>query len=140
MIHTDASQFLRRVLFTDALICALFGMFLCATAAPLASFTGLGSDLLFWAGIALLPIAAFMAFTARRRLIQAFSVQLIVAGNALWVVGSLAALILSPAVNPWGAALIVGQAAAVAGLLTLEGIALRRLQSALNVALSAGRD
>lgn len=140
MIHTDASQILRRVLFTDALICALFGMFLCATAAPLAAFTGLATGLLFPAGIALLPIAAFMAFTAMRRSLHVFSVQAIVAGNVVWVVGSVVALVLSPGVNSWGAALVVGQAATVAGLLTLEWIGLRRLQSALKVALSAGRD
>lgn len=105
----------------DAATCSAMGALLLAFSAPIAGLTAIPAALLFWAGAALLPIAAFMALSARARPVPAWAAALVVAGNGLWVAASLA-LPLSGAIAPNGLgwAFLLVQAAAVALLALLE--------------------
>jgi hypothetical protein len=120
------TAFLRRVLFADAATCVATGLFLALLAAPLAPYLGLGAGLLLYAGLALLPIAAFIAWVAAREHISPAGVWLVIVGNVLWVLASLALLF---AVSPTalGYAFVVGQALIVAALAEMEYVGLRKV-------------
>jgi hypothetical protein len=112
---------LRAILALDALACLGMGAGLAALAPALAGLTDLPSAFVRAAGLALLPVGAFILWAASRRDVPAWAVALIVAGNAAWVVLSVA-LPLAGLVRPnaLGLALLLGQAAAVAALAALE--------------------
>lgn len=127
MTTNDATR-LRTVLYLDAAICTVFGLFCAGLAGPLSGFTGLPGDLLFYAGLALLPVAVFMAFAARQATPSRLLVWMILLGNEAWILGSIAILIfgiVEP--NTLGCAFVVAQAVAVLPLVLLEYQGLRRL-------------
>jgi hypothetical protein len=112
---------LRTVLAFDAATCAVMGAALMAGAGPIASLTLVPPALLSYAGLALLPIAAFMALVALPANPPAFGVWLVILGNAGWVIASLALIFgdwIAP--NMLGVAFIGAQAVAVAILAALE--------------------
>jgi len=118
---------LRSLLLADAATCAALGLVLDLGAAPIAALTGLPAGLLLYAGLALLPIAAFLALIALRPALQPLGSRLAVAGNVAWVATSLALLASGwGAPNGLGVAFVLVQALAVAGLALLEFAALRR--------------
>jgi hypothetical protein len=123
---------LRRILALDALTCAGAGLLMAGGSAVLAPVTGLPSALLLWAGLALFPVAALLAWLSRRAQAPAALAWLVVLGNAGWVAGSVLVLF---AARPTfiGEAFVVGQALAVAVLTVLEFNGLRRA-SALSAA------
>ena len=117
---------LRALLLVDAATCAAMGLALALGARPLAALTGLPDALLLYAGLALLPVAAFLALVALRPALQPAGGWLAVAGNAAWVAASLALLASGwVAPNGLGVAFVLVQALAVAGLTLLELAALR---------------
>jgi hypothetical protein len=119
---------LRSLLLIDAATCATLGLVLDLGAAPIAALTGLPAGLLLYAGLALLPIAAFLALIALRPALQPIGARLAIAGNTAWVAASLALLASSwGAPNGLGVAFVLVQALAVAGLTLLELAALRRI-------------
>lgn len=121
-------NYLRRVLLVDATTCALTGLLMTAAAGALADLTAVPSSLLSGAGVALLPIAAFIAFVATRAQLSTAAVWLIIVGNAAWVIGSIWLLadgIVSP--NALGYVFVGGQALAVAVLAELEFFGVRAL-------------
>lgn len=124
---TTSLTSLRTLLLIDAATCAAMGLALGLGAAPSAALTGLPYTLLVWAGLALLPIAAFLALVALRPALHAAGGRLAVAGNAGWVLASIG-LLASGWVQPnaLGVAFVLAQAAAVAALTLLELAALRR--------------
>lgn len=116
---------LRRILLVDAATCVVTGLALALFATPLASRLGLPQPLLFYAGLALLPAAALMAWVAARTTVPVSGAWVVVAGNALWALASVALLFfLSP--RPLGYAFVIAQAVAVAVLAELEYVGLRR--------------
>jgi hypothetical protein len=119
------STFVRRVLFLDAATCAGMGLALTLLAEPLAPFLGLPAALLFYAGIVLLPIAAFIAWVGTREHAPAAGVWLVIAGNAAWVLGSLA-LFLAVSPTALGYAFVIAQALVVVALAELEYVGLRK--------------
>jgi hypothetical protein len=120
------TAFVRRVLFVDAATCVGTGLFLALLAAPLAPFLGLPAELLLYAGLALLPIAAFIAWVATREQMSAAGVWLVIIGNVGWVLASLALLFaVSPTVL--GYAFVIGQALIVAALAEMEYVGLRKV-------------
>lgn len=127
MLNTSFPVFLRRVLLVDAATCVLTGALLALGADALSPLFGLPEALLREAGIVLFPIAAFIAFTGTRSALSARMVWLVIAGNALWVVGSIG-LLLSGWVAPTavGQVFVLVQALAVAVLAELEYFGLRR--------------
>jgi len=112
---------LPRILAVDAATCAAMGVALVFAADPAGSLTGIPAPLLYWAGMALVPIAGFMAVVARMAPIPIWAINLIILGNALWVLASIA-LPLSSAISPspMGWLFLLGQAAVVAALTLLE--------------------
>ena len=80
--------FLRRVLGLDALTCLAMGALLSVASQPLAPILGLPAELLFWAGILLLPTAAFMGFLATRQAPPALLVWVVILGNLGWAIES----------------------------------------------------
>ena len=108
------------------------GALLIAFAGPIASLTDLPPGFLSLAGIALIPVSAFMAGTAVRARAPRWAARLIVAGNVLWAAASLLVVfggVVAP--NALGLALIVGQAAVVAALAKLEFDASRAIPATL---------
>jgi hypothetical protein len=117
----------RNIVLLDAVTCAVMGLALVLAAAPLASLTSIPVTILYFAGVALLPIAAFMAAVALGRVRSLAGPVFVIGGNALWVVASAALMIgdwIAP--NGFGYLFIGAQAAAVAVLAALELAALRR--------------
>jgi hypothetical protein len=98
---------------------------LVVAARAIAGLTALPEALLLLVGLSLLPIAAFMALVATRARPPAALVRPVIAGNALWVAGSVL-LLLAPwiAPNALGVGFVLAQALAVAALAVLERAAL----------------
>ena len=118
------STLLRRTLAVDAVTCAAFGAILFVFGESLSGLLGLPAGLLHWAGLALFPCAALMLIARARRPFA----WLAVAGNAAWVLASIAVLF---ATSPTllGYAFVIAQAAAVAVLAELEYVGLARVAS-----------
>ena len=127
MLNIQSPSFLRRVLVADAFTCVATGMLMLLGAGFLGSVLGLPGALLRGAGLALLPIAGFIAYAGTRAQLSRSMVWTVIAGNVLWVLGSIA-LLLSGWVAPTtaGQAFIVVQAVAVAVLAELEYFGVRR--------------
>lgn len=118
-IHRPLS--LQNLLELDSLTCSLMGVGLISAAGPIGAWTALPAPLLFWAGILLLPIAAFMAVSARSVPIRRWAATIVILGNCAWVIASLT-LPLSGLITPnlLGWLLLVGQAGLVAVLALAE--------------------
>lgn len=127
MLNTSSPVFLRRVLLLDAATCIATGALLALGAGFLSGLFALPEVLLREAGIALFPVAAFIAFTATRSQLSPAMVWLVIAGNILWVAGSVG-LLVSGRVSPsgFGQAFVIAQAVAVAALAELEYFGLRK--------------
>lgn len=117
----------RNIVLFDAVTCVAMGLLLVLAASPLAAWTAIPAALLFYAGLALLPIAAFMAAVARGQVRGLAGAAVVIAGNVLWVIASVELMLgdwIAP--NRFGYAFIGVQALAVAVLAALELYALRR--------------
>ena len=117
----------RNIVLFDAATCAVMGVALVLAASPLAAFTSIPFAVLFYAGLALLPVAAFMAAVGFARVRSVLGPIVVIGGNAAWVVASVA-LMVGDWITPtgFGYALIGVQAAAVTALAALELATLRR--------------
>lgn len=122
---------LARILALDALTCALMGAGLTLGAGPVADLTSLPRGLLLGAGLALLPVAGFIALVARGRIPLVAGTRAVIAGNLGWALASLL-----PIVSGWGTpnalgqGVVLAQAVAVLALTALEHSALRRATAA----------
>lgn len=99
----------------DAISCAGMGVGLIVAARELGHWTNLPSPLLTWAGILLLPIALFMAFSARLTPVPGWAAGVVIIGNIGWTLCSLVlpmAGIVSPNLIGW--IFLIGQAGFVA--------------------------
>lgn len=117
---------LRNLLLIDAATCCAMGGLLVLGSAPVGQLTQIPASFLFYVGLSLFPIAAFMAFVAARPVSNPTTTWLIIIGNGMWVVGS--ALLLTSgwiAPNYLGFGFIAAQAVVVGLLATLEHRALR---------------
>ena len=120
---------LRRVLFADAASCVGMGLFLALLAEPLAPMLGLPGALQRYAGFALLPVGAFMAWVATRPQLPLAGVWTVIVGNVGWVAAS-AALLLATAPTTLGYVFVIGQALVVAALAELEYVSTRAARAA----------
>lgn len=127
MNNAAATQSLSNLLRLDAVTCIAMGAALVLADGFIAGLTGLPALLLFYAGIALLPIGVFIAATAAWWSDAALPVWLIVLGNVGWVLASLAILAEVPSVTSLGFAFVLAQAAVVALFAYLEWRDLSRL-------------
>jgi hypothetical protein len=99
----------------DALTCASMGAALIGGANLIAGWTDIAAAFLFWTGVILLPIAAFMAISARLKPVSGWAVNIVILGNLGWSIASIVlpvAGIISP--NFLGWVLVIGQAIIVA--------------------------
>jgi hypothetical protein len=124
---TLPSNLLRFALIADAVASGATGLLMLGGAGFLAGLLGLPTELLRYAGLALLAFVVFVGFVGTRAEISRTAAALIVVINAAWVVGSVL-LLLSGWVAPTtlGYAFVLAQAAAVAVLAELQWIGLRR--------------
>ena len=126
MSIVDHPKFLRTVLLVDAATCVATGALMSLGATALADLTRLPETLLLGAGLALFPVAGFIALIASRP--SAAGVWIVILGNVGWVVGSLMVLVPGGvAPNALGTAFVIVQAVAVAVLAELELIGLKRM-------------
>ncbi|UES37050.1 hypothetical protein [Roseibium aggregatum] len=89
MTKSNSGIPLQVVLRFDALTCAVMGVLLVGASGWIAGLTALPGDLLFWAGLALFPVAVFMGVFAFAGQVPVWASSLVVAGNLLWVLASL---------------------------------------------------
>ncbi|PWJ85298.1 hypothetical protein C7441_103154 [Pseudaminobacter salicylatoxidans] len=126
-MNVSVTPFLRNALLLDAVASGATALLAIVGAPLLAPLLGLPQDLLFWAGVVLVPFVAFLLITARRQAVARLALIDIIGINALWVAASLGLLVsglVSP--NALGVAFVVVQAVAVALFAELQFIGLRR--------------
>ncbi|HEX5734526.1 MAG TPA: hypothetical protein VF131_16945 [Blastocatellia bacterium] len=127
------STFLRRVLFADAATCAAAGLLMLLGAGLLEQDFGLPRELSRYAGIGLLPFAAFLVYLATRANLSQTALWAVIVLNVLWTVDSIL-LLVSGWIEPtgFGYAFVILQAIGVATFAGLEYFGLRK--SAMAVA------
>lgn len=130
MIHP--SLFLRRALLADAVVSGAMALLLTFGAGVLTSLLNLPGALLLESGLFLIAYAAFVGLLGSRAAMPKALVLLVIVGNALWTLASVA-LLLSGAVSPnlLGVAFVVMQAIAVGVFAELQFIGLRKSAAAM---------
>lgn len=116
------TTFLKRVLLLDAASCLAMGAMLAIGAEALAPSFGLDAKLITGAGIALLPIGAFILWLGTRTAAPAALVYLVIAGNLLWTLESFLLIGNAEGITAIGTAFVAVQALAVVTLTGLEWI------------------
>lgn len=104
--------FLRRALLADAVASAGTGVLMAFGAGFLTNVLGLPEMLLREAGIFLLPYAAFVGWMGTRARLPEGLVWLVIVGNALWTVASIALFVWTQP-TALGYAFVLGQAVVV---------------------------
>jgi len=104
------SLFLRRALLLDAVATGATGLLLSAGSGLLERHTQLPAALCLYAGLGLLPFAAFVAWLATRGRVAGAAVWAVIVANAVWVIESLL-LVMGNGVAPnaLGQAFVVAQ-------------------------------
>lgn len=110
---------LRTLLATDGATCLLMGSVLWIGHKTLSPPLGLPAGFLLASGLILFPCAALMLVAAWPRSTPPLLAWLVVLGNALWVVASVAVVLILESTAA-GAAIVMAQAAAVALMAWLE--------------------
>jgi hypothetical protein len=130
MIH--ASAFLRRALLADAAFSGVAALGFAFGAGAFAALFNLPEVLLRETGLFLIAYTALVGWLASRNEVPKALVMLVVVGNALWTVGSIA-LLLSGAVSPnmLGVVMVVAQAIATGVFADLQYIGLRKSGNAV---------
>ena len=128
MIKSASQLSLQSILKIDAATCAAMGALLALASAPAAGLTQISAPLLFWAGLVLFPVAGFMFACAQMRRVPMWATGLVVVGNGLWVLASLALPLAGLIVpNALGWLFLVAQAVVVLVFAALEwGAVLQR--------------
>jgi hypothetical protein len=128
------TQFLRYALIGDALASGAMGLLLAGGAGLLTGILGLPEPLMRYAGLLLLPYAAFVAFVGTRPTVSKGAIWAIIAVNALWVAESIL-LLLSGWVSPTtlGTAFVIAQGLVVAGFAEAQFIGMRKSNAAIPV-------
>lgn len=123
----ENTPFLRNTLLADAGVGAAAALLTIFGAGFLSSLLALPEALIFWAGVALLPIVAFLLVMARKAHIPRSWLAEIVLINSAWVVASFGLLALGLVQpNMLGVAFVVAQALAVGLFAVLQYAALRQ--------------
>lgn len=127
MTLLQPSPLLRLTLKVDAIAGGAMGLLMALAAQPLGELLGLPFVLLLVAGIVLLPLALVLYWMSNQTLLSRTGVWAVIALNVLWVVESVALLVIGY-VQPTalGYAFVIGQALVVLLLAELEFFGLRR--------------
>ena len=119
------ASFLRRVLLTDAVVSGATGLLMFGGATFLTRVLALPEPLLRYAGLVLLPYAAFVAYVATH--LHRTAVWALISINALWALDSIVLLLAGwVAPNAFGAAFVAAQALVVAAFAALQYLGLRQ--------------
>ncbi len=89
MAGIQHASFLRRVLRTDAVVSGATGLLMLGGATFLTRFLALPEPLLRYAGLGLIPYAAFVAYVATREHVSRTAVWAVIVLNVLWVLESI---------------------------------------------------
>jgi hypothetical protein len=125
------STFLRWVLLADAATSGAVGLLMMLGSGLLEQVLGLPAELSRYAGISLLPFAAFLVYLARRTNLSQPVVWAVIVLNALWTADSIL-LLLTGWIEPTGLgyAFVIFQAFGVAMFAGLEYFGLRKSATA----------
>ncbi|MGB3500358.1 MAG: hypothetical protein WBA44_01950 [Mesorhizobium sp.] len=125
------TPFLRNVLLIDGAAGLAMGGAVAGMAPLLAPFLDLPQALLFWAGLALVPVGLFLLALSRRQTVSRLVLIDIVALNSLWAAASFG-LMLTGTITPnaLGVAFVAGQALFVGALAACQLQSLRTAASA----------
>jgi hypothetical protein len=125
-----SSLFLRRALLADAVFSGASAALIAPAAGAISPLLALPETLLRETGLFLIAYTVLVAWLSARQSVPKALVMVVIAGNALWTLASIA-LLLSGTVSPnlFGEAIIVAQAIATGVLAELQYIGLRRSQS-----------
>jgi hypothetical protein len=125
MIHS--SLFLRRALLADAVFSGASAVMMTVAASAFASLLSLPEALLRETGLFLIAYTALVGWLSARPSAPRPLIVLVIAGNAMWTVASIA-LLVSGWVNPnlLGEIVVVAQAIATGVFAELQYIGLRR--------------
>ena len=123
----NASQFLRRALLADAIFSGISAVVMTLDAGTLASFLHLPEALLRETGLFLIAYTALVGWLGTRSSVPKVLVMIVVAGNAIWTLASIA-LLFSGAVSPnlLGEIAVVAQAIATGVFAELQYVGLRK--------------
>jgi len=125
------STFLRWALFADAVTCIATGLLMMLGSGPLEQFLGLPAALLRYAGVSLLPFAAFLVYLAKRETLSPPAVWTAIVLNALWTAASFMILLTGwVAPTELGYTFVIAQALGVAVFAGLERFGLRKSATA----------
>ena len=132
MIHP--SLFLRRTIQADAIFSGISAVLLTFGAGEFASLLDLPEALLRESGLFLIAYTALVGWLGTRETMPKALVAIMIAGNAVWTLASIA-LLFSDAVTPnlLGEAAVAMQAIVVGALAELQYIGLRRSGGTLAV-------
>lgn len=125
------TPYVRNTLLLDGLVSGAAGVVMAAGASLLSPWLALPADLLFWAGIVLLPWCAALVILARRAAISRMMMLDVIGINALWVAASFGIMI-AGIVQPslLGVLFITAQALTVGLFVALQIGAMRRAGAA----------
>ena len=123
----NASLFLRRALLADAIFSGISAVLMTFDAAAFASLLNLPEPLLRETGLFLIAYTALVGWLSTRQSTPKALVMIVVVGNAVWTLASIA-LLFSGLVNPnlLGEATVVAQAIATGVFAELQYMGLRR--------------
>jgi hypothetical protein len=121
------SLLLRRAFLLDTIASGMMALLLTLGAGELAPLLDLPEPLLRETGLFLVPYTALVGWLATRQSMPRLLVMIVIAGNAVWTVASIA-LLFSDAVAPngLGQIFVVAQALVPGALAGLQYIGLRR--------------
>jgi hypothetical protein len=131
MLTSRPSPLLRQALLADAVLSGATGLLMLLGAGFLAGLLDLPEALLRYAGLALVPYVAFVAYVATRKPISRAAVWVVIVANDLWAAASVALLLtgwLTP--NALGTGFVLFQALVVAALSAVQFVAVRRSAAA----------
>lgn len=133
-MQTNPAQFLRTALIIDGLTCFGTGVASLALGPMLAPYLGLSASLLQGSGVALLAVAAFIAFAVKTTPGMPWAAWTVVLGNAGWVLASVLVLVAGfEQPTTLGTAYVIAQAVFVAVIAELEYTGLKKLGGSLAV-------
>lgn len=117
----------RHAVLADGVISGAMGALLIVAAGPLSDLLGISAPFLFWVGVALMPWMVTLLLIGRKEQPSRGAVETVIALNALWVLASIALILVGPfEMTGLGIAFVVMQALAVTAFADLQFFGLKR--------------
>jgi hypothetical protein len=127
-------DFLRYVLWADAISCLVCGILQVALTGPLSSYFGLSENLLMGTGVFLLVYGAVVAFLATRKQVPGAIIGLLIVGNIAWGVLAVATLLGGDArITLLGKGYVTAQALTVLIPAQLQYLLIRQARKSINI-------